>query len=385
MHGALLSQPPSLDVEWRPLAALGDIVESWRALAAQAIEPNAFYEPAFARTAAPVFGPDVHALLVWSKSPDKRLLGFFPVHTARRYGVGPRVLSGWIHPFALLGTPLVDGEHAEGVIATWLDHVADEPTLPDIMLLPTLSLEGPFAAVLNRVLANRGARHVDFDPHQRALLAPGDDRTSYLTHAMGAKHRKELPRRRRRLAELGPVAHEVATDAPEVAAMLEHFLELEARGWKGNRGTAAMNCEKRLRFFRQAVADLAREGKARVEQLRVDERVIATSVALRSGDTLFGWKMAYDEDYRKYSPGAQLMLDLTQNVLADDSIARVDSCTAADHPLINHLWSDRHSVADRMLAVRNGHQTVFDAVCAMEALRRSAIHSAKVLRDKLRG
>lgn len=381
MHGTVRT---SFDVECRPLAALGDIVEPWQALIARAVEPNAFYEPAFAFAGAPVFGRDARALLVWSKSPEKRLLGLFPARVARQCGVGPRLLGGWIHPFSLLGTPLVDRGHADAVIAAWLDHVAHEPALPNVVLLPTLSLEGPFCAALDRVLARRALTHTDFGLHQRALLAPGDDRADYLTQAMGAKHRKELPRRRRRLAELGPVSHEVPAAEPEIADAFEQFLELEARGWKGHRGTAAMNSEARLGFFREAVTGLAREGKTRVDVLRVGDKVIATSIALRSGDALFGWKMAYDEDYKKFSPGALLMLDLTKDVLADDSLARVDSCTAADHPLINHLWNGRHAVADRLLTVGADRGAAFGTACVLERARRRAIDGAKAVRDKLR-
>jgi CelD/BcsL family acetyltransferase involved in cellulose biosynthesis len=381
VHGTV---PTSLDVEWRPLAALGDIVEPWRALIARAVEPNAFYEAAFALAGVPVFGRDAHALLVWSKPPEKRLLGLFPARVARRYGIGPRLLVGWIHPFSLLGTPLVDRERTEDAIAAWLDHIAREPALPDVALLPTLSLEGPFCAAFDRVLARRGLAHADFGQHQRALLAPGDDRTGYLAQAMGAKHRKELPRRRRRLAEHGPVSYEVPTTEPEVAKAFEQFLDLEARGWKGHRGTAAMNSEARLRFFREAVMGMARDGKTRADVLRVGDEVIATSVALRSGDTLFGWKMAYDEDYKKFSPGALLMLDLTNDALADDSLRRVDSCAAPDHPLINHLWNGRHAVADRILSVRPNRGAAFDTICVLEGARRRVIDGAKAVRDKLR-
>ncbi|HZD91500.1 MAG TPA: GNAT family N-acetyltransferase, partial [Pseudolabrys sp.] len=356
----------------------------WQALIARAAEPNAFYEPAFALAGAPVFGPGAHALLVWSRQPDKRLVGLFPVRVARRYGVGPRLLAGWIHPFAMLGTPLVDRDHAEAVIAAWLDRVAAEPALPNLALLPTLSLEGPFSTALDRVLASRGLAPADFGLHRRALLAPGNDRAGYLKDSMGGKHRKELPRRRRRLAELGPVAHDIVTAEPDVEAAFERFLELEARGWKGGRGTAAMNCKQRLRFFRQAVADLARDGKARVDLLRVGDRVIATTVALRSGDSLFGWKMAYDEGYAKYSPGAQLMLGLTEDVLADGSLARVDSCAAANHPMIDHLWRDRHAIADRLLPVDGHRRAVFGAACILEDAHRRALRSAKGMRDKLR-
>jgi hypothetical protein len=47
VHGTIDTR---LDVEWRPLATLGDIVEPWQALTACAVESNAFYEPVFALT-----------------------------------------------------------------------------------------------------------------------------------------------------------------------------------------------------------------------------------------------------------------------------------------------------------------------------------------------
>ena len=52
--------------EWRPLAALGEVRGEWRDLARRALEPNVFYDPAFALAAAPVFGADIGAVLVWS-------------------------------------------------------------------------------------------------------------------------------------------------------------------------------------------------------------------------------------------------------------------------------------------------------------------------------
>ena len=42
--------------------------DEWRDLARRALEPNVFYDPAFALAAAPVFGADAGAVLVWSKT-----------------------------------------------------------------------------------------------------------------------------------------------------------------------------------------------------------------------------------------------------------------------------------------------------------------------------
>lgn len=377
MHGYIKS---TIEVEQRPITDLSSIAEDWRALITRAIEPNVFYEPAFALAAARVFGTGVHAFLVWS---GRDLIGLFPARMIRRYGVSPRLSAGWLHPYALLGTPLVDRERAEAVIAAWLGHMARDARLPDLVLLPTLTVGGAFSAALDRVLDHRRARRIDLGTHLRALLAPGPDRANYLARSMGAKHRKELPRRRRRLAEVGTVAHEVATEKQHVLASLEEFFVLEARGWKGQAGTAASQREAHRRFFREALAGLSEEGKARVDTLRVDGQTIATTIALRSGDAMFGWKMAYDEGFGRYSPGAQLLLDLSEAALADETVTRVDSCAAPNHPMINHLWCDRHAVADRLLSVGNAG-IAFTAARTLETFGRAAIDGAKVVRNRLR-
>jgi hypothetical protein len=48
---------------------------------------------------------------------------------------------------------------------------------------------------------------------------------------------------------------------------------------------------------------------------RIDDQTIATTIALRSGGAMFSWKMAYDESFGRYSPGGQLLLDLSEAAL----------------------------------------------------------------------
>ena len=169
----------SFDIELRPLAELWPLAEQWRRLAAHAIEPNVFYEPSFALAAAPLLGTDVRCGLVWSQ-PPRQLVGLFPVRIdRRRYGVPFPVMVGWTHSYAQLGAPLVDREMAEPVIAAWLDHVATDDALPNLMLMPLISEAGYFAIALANVLARRGCEARAFDRHQRAVLVPGDSRADY--------------------------------------------------------------------------------------------------------------------------------------------------------------------------------------------------------------
>ena len=368
----------ALRVEWRPLDAMDEIVPAWRALAERALEPNVFYEPAFARAAAPVFGAGVSAGLVWLHD---KLIGFLPGRVERRYGIPLPVLTGWTHPYAPLGTPLLDRDDGAVALAAWLDHLPHAGTLPDLWLLPFLP-DGPFARTLDAALAMRNGRSVAFDEHRRALLAP-EDRATYLAHAVGAGKRKELRRQRRRLGDAGAVTADVATGPQAVVAALADFFALEAHGWKGRAGSAAALHDELRRFVTEAVSGLAAEGKARVDRLRVGERAAATIVTLRSGAAAWTWKIAYDEAFARYSPGVQLMLDLTESLLADATIARVDSCATADHPMIDHLWRERLVLSDRLITARP--PTIgFAIACRLEALRRLGFNAAKALRDRLR-
>jgi hypothetical protein len=77
------------------------------------------------------------------------------------------------------------------------------------------------------------------------------------------------------------------------------------------------------------------------------------------------------------------MHDLTESLLADTTIARVDSCATADHPMIDHMWLERLALADRLIAVRPARMA-FAAACYLETLRRDAHDMAKSLRDRLR-
>src|SRR5262249_6897669 len=209
-------------------------------------------------------------------------------------------------------------------------HVAADPALPAVMLLPLVS-DGPFATALSCVVGPRA--RVMFGRHRRAQLAPGARRARYVEIAIGPKKRKELRRQRHRLADAGTLTFDVVRDAAGIGEALGDFLDLEARGWKGRAGTAAASSERIRRFIESAVRDLAAEATARVPRLRVGQNAIAAIVTLASGATAWTWKIAYDEAFARASPGVQLMLDATEDLLTDGAIARVDSCATADHPM----------------------------------------------------
>lgn len=374
-----------LDVEVVPLATLGAMTKPWSALAACAVEPDVFLEPAFAMAAMPIFGDGAQAGLIWSQSSPRELLGIFPIRIEHwRYGLPLPVLTGWTHPFAPFGVPLVHRDVAEPVISAWLDHIVQDASLPSLMLLPYVCDDGGFATVFDGVLARRGCAMASFDRHQRALLAPGEDRDGYIERAIAIKQRRELARKWRRLQDLGAAEIIRATEPADVLAQLDDFFRIEASGWKGRIGTAAAKDDDIRRFMAEVVSALVPQDQATIRCLKVGGQAIAAAITLNSGNTAWGWKIAYDEAYARFSPGVQLLVQLTQDLLADTSIIQVDSTATANHPMIDHIWRERRTMSDRLIAVKPHALMPFSVVSGLETLRRRSRDGAKALRDRLR-
>jgi CelD/BcsL family acetyltransferase involved in cellulose biosynthesis len=372
----------SFAVEWRWLADLLPIAGEWRALSAHALEPNIFYDPGFALAAATVFGNDVGAVLVWSGTAPRKLLGFFPARIAdRRYGLRLPVLIGWTHPYGPLGTPLVDRDAAEPVIAAWLAHIAADASLPGLLLLPLLPENEPFAQALNNILQRTQMQCADFAVHRRALLAPRHEREQYLENAVSAHRHRELRRTGRRLADAGALLFTTAAEPAAVATAAEDFFTLEARGWKGEAGTAAAHHRDLVGFIRMALPALAAEGKVAINRLLLDGRPIAAAITLFCGDAAWYWKTAYDENFSRFAPGMLLSAALTEELADNTAIVRTDSCAAPDNKMLDHIWSERLTLCDRLIAVRP--EAPFARACRLETLRGALLATARSLRKHL--
>jgi len=222
------------------------------------------------------------------------------------------------------------------------------------------------------VLQQDGMRPRLLQSHVRACLDANRDADELLREALGAKKLKELRRQRHRLAEQGAVRFEVARLPQDVAAAVEHFLSLEASGWKARRGTALVQDAGDAQFIRRATTALAERGQCEIVTLRAGETPVAAAIVLRHQDRAFYFKLGVDERFARLSPGVQLTLDLTRHLCADPAIAMADSTASADHPMINPIWRGRLAIGDVLIPLRRKDPVV------------SLIHAAMTLRRWIR-
>jgi len=336
-----------LDVrDWRGFGAAE--VARWDALARGASEPNPFYESWYLLPSLEALDPEGDvALLVLERGGV--WLGVMPLVRAGRYYRWPVPnLKGWVHANAFLGAPLVARGAEEAFWQALLDFADREAGRALFLHLAALPLEGALYEALIRVAGAR-AMGVVFR-EERALLRSDVGAEAYLEGALTGKKRKELRRQFARLSEQGELALVRQRDADGLAEWSAAFLALERAGWKGKAGSALGCAEATSGLFVRALEGAAARGRLERLMLTLDGTPIAMLATFLTAPGSFSYKTAFDEALARFSPGVLLQRE-NLALLDADGIDWCDSCAAADHPMIDHLWRERRAVGRVSIAI----------------------------------
>lgn len=314
--------------------------QAWRRLADRSLDSNPFFEPDFVIPAARHLGARSSGLIVLEEDGD--WLACLPVsNRATRLQVP--VLAGWRTPYTFLGTPLVAPGGERVLPDLLLDGLRGK--LTGAALLEELPLESAAWAVLEDAVARGDVVAVlrrDFD---RAAFAPSGSGAEL---PLSARRRADLRRTRRRLEERLGGEVEFARLQPNDET-IGRFLALEASGWKGDAGTALASERAHAHFFTEMCRRFAGQDRLELVSMSCAGRVVAMATMLRSGDCRYAFKLAFDEEYRKQAPGAQLIVELAESPVAEGA-ALLDSCSAPDNGTMNRLWPGRRELVTIVLA-----------------------------------
>lgn len=326
-----------------------DLVTELDHLAQRAIEPNVFFNPRFLAPAMPRLEDREVRLAVMRDERDarSRLRLLVPFSVERPLlRLGPPAIRTWSSPFGPLGTPLVDRDDPQGIVADFLRLIAaPENGLPRLIRFPDIRIDGIFAATLQSAAAELNLPLIRIMERDRPVLQSDEDGEAYLTATLGKRRHREYRRLERRLAEKGDLVYDIAETPEENRLAVETFLSLEASGWKGRAGTAMVVDRFRAAFVREAVAGLSERAMCRIHTLTLSGRPIASLVVFVESGVAYTWKTAFDEDFAAFSPGVLLMAEVTRRHLDDLNVAMSDSCAVPDHPVLSRMWRERSTLA----------------------------------------
>jgi CelD/BcsL family acetyltransferase involved in cellulose biosynthesis len=206
---------------------------------------------------------------------------------------------------------------------------------------------------------------------KRASLKLAGSYEAWLEQNFDTKRRKEFKRLRNRLGEQGALQNLNLDMKEDARPFIAAFLELEAKGWKGNRGTALANNSQTSAATHEALEALHKASKLRFWTMTLDGKTIASLFAYVDGNKASLGKIAYDEAFAKFSPGVLLILNATEDLFNEGIIAEVDSSAIPDHPMINRLWRHRIAMADIIVAPASVSALRFKATVWTEKMRRT--------------
>lgn len=319
------------------LVPLGDLdagqLARWEELAQHASEPNPFFEPSFVLPAAAALGDRV-ALLVCEDGDG--WCGCMPVQkSARARGwkhVPAQGLVAWTHLYCFLGTPLL----RKGSEAAAARPLIREGAAGGFLGFKLLAADGPVAQAL--LEAPDAMPQVKFDESERAALRKGAEGWDL---RLGGKRVREIRRQRRRLAESAGGGVKTADRTGDRSAV-ERFLGLEASGWKAAKGTALRSEPAHAELFRRICRTFDERGRLQLLSLEAGGSTYAMLCSFVASDTLFEFKIAFDERAAHVGPGIQIETDAVEmmaSVLPD--VRLIDSCAGPSNAMANRLFPDR--------------------------------------------
>ncbi len=337
------------------------IWSAWRDLAANAAEPNPFHEPEAVLTAARhLDAPDTLRLAV--VEADDQLLACLPVSSGRYWKRVPhRGVLAWRHQYCYLGTPLLRAdalpEAAGGLLDVLTAHHRGR-----LLVLDRCHVEGPVFRALADAADARGTR-VNADWCFERAIATSD---SAAPIALRGKHLKDLRRQRRRMESALGAPLELIDREPD-ADTVGAFLKLESAGWKGAGGSALACADEG--FFRTLCDSFSADHRLRFASLEAAGRPVAMLCTIEAGGESHWFKITFDEDLGEYSPGRQLMLDVTGRLGDSAPVRLLDSCANPQNDTINRMWSGRRKLATLLIALPGLTRRPVDILAATSSRR----------------
>jgi CelD/BcsL family acetyltransferase involved in cellulose biosynthesis len=322
------------------------LAQAWDTLAARAAEPNVFAERWFFMAALRHLDTPgtAHMLTVWRDHGDggeAELITLMPLTVAPQYGRIPvPQVTNWRHYQAFLGTPLIAAGHEVEAWHALLDALSGAKWARNFLHWEGLVENGP---VHRGLVAASGGRCATVHRVERAFLESRLSPEAYYEQTVRKKKRKEIKRLSARLNELGAVTtRHLGADEP-LEPWLDMFLALEQSGWKGHHGAALANTPQTAAFFRETLSGARAAGKLAMLRLDLDGKPLAMLVNFLSAPGSFSFKIAFDEDYARYSPGVLIQIE-NYAILSQPGIAWMDSCAVENHPMINTMWAQRRPI-----------------------------------------
>jgi CelD/BcsL family acetyltransferase involved in cellulose biosynthesis len=197
-----------------------------------------------------------------------------------------------------------------------------------------------------RVMADSNAAKIAiaFHPHLADIVPSSPCNTFYTAstpdpasglevfRVKSGNFRRSLAKKTRLLSQHGPIEMRLARERGNVEGFFEEFLRIEASGWKGEGGarTAIVLSPATRAFYGSLLDESSSDFETDIALLYSGEKAVAGEFLIRTGGWEHIYKIGYDVEFTKCSPGQLLLQLVLEHAKASEAIDRASLVTNQD-------------------------------------------------------
>lgn len=354
-----------LQLSWRSMqlnaASIASLRDEWEDLTEHASDPNVFATPTYIALSLPLIDNECSILSFYN---DGLLIGLTILRDDIGYAKLPLLFKkSALHPEQYLSPLLVRKGCEDAFARCFCNWVEQTPPWVSFVNVTFARLSGDVADALAHHCRTHNQPFLQLGAFERAAIVPKRVSKDDFAAHLSANRRKSIRRAWNGLSKLGSLNFERLEQGGDLPAWLSGFLAMENAGWKGENNSSLLANSDEAQLYSEIVAEAFQAGDLHFTRLCLDDKPIGYTLDLWRGDHAFCLKSAFDEQYRKFSPGVLMEHEALKFYAEHDRIRLVDSCSAPTNDLLNELWPHQTSVADFFIGRRGWlYRLVFEAV-----------------------
>jgi hypothetical protein len=365
----------------RPNEIDGRLISAWADLEARAVVPNAFLSPYFVMPAIKYLEPSSNILAVFVEKTSAGIpllvgVALFKIHKPiRQFPLTHLTAFKSIHSY--LAGFLIDRDHVGDALKMIYGFVTDKKNPWHGLHINSCAVESLFTEEAKMASADFKMRWTVFEIWQRAVLNPSDCSIPDMLY-LNKSQRKDYLRHVRGLNKLGHLDWRMLCGTDRLEKSVDQFIRLEHIGWKGVEGTSLYSNSSHLNFYKEMARGFNKNGRVFFTELLLDDKIISSTSNLISGKVGFGFKMGWDTEYAKYSPGIVNVIHLMEhgeNLFKD--IEFMDSSAAPDS-YVNAVWSGRRDIVEGIFTFTNMGQLALTGVEVARKIKTALLSRRKI-------
>ena len=241
--------------------------------------------------------------LVWH---GKQCIGIYPLIVTRKYGL--KVLQGLANISFYISWPIVHPKYEKDFFNIFLTMLFKGTFRWNFFRVDRIYTFDQRRHALEEAILSLKPRHsVRAETTYCAPLDRGAD--WYQNSFLSRNVRRDFRKKHNRLTKLDDFGLEFLLNE-DALTKLDHFVEIEDSGWKGQQGTSLKKASSYLSFFRTFCKTCSDLGTLCVALVRAEGKYIAGGVMSIEGDVCHFYRAAYLEEYGYYSPSNELLVEL---------------------------------------------------------------------------